>query len=277
MEAASGTSVPYERVDESREPTTEDFREPTTEELRRLLAAAASPRKLQQQDTAGLGKGAFIEPWVTYGEEAEAWKRSLVEDWKLWIVPSSLLMTVAFGLISDIDDDMLAPRHGYPYEETFRWAIAHVYFFSMAASGLIALKAINEYMQKILLVEHTPSAILPQVLALERHFEHKEESKTLPLARRIVQWLRVKDKASAYRQSIGCLGTGICCGVFLRSGPSYAFMIALPFVVLTQDMRHEGYLAFTGPWARLNAVLEEIRRTANEPTNRAPPPKSPVT
>lgn len=260
---------------------TDEEREPTVDDLREIIGGEpCSDRPLSANDNLGLGRGAFIKPWIhaNLGEAgAHEWKGSLIADWNTWIVPASLLMTCAFSFEHVVEEESLEARwlahtEFAWMEEWLRVVIAHAYTLSMACSGLIALKSINDYAQKVLLAVHTPAKLLPQMLAIERHFEVIERRDGgPPWTRRVLHYVGVKSGAGAYRQSIGLLGVGLTCSALLRSGPSYALLIAIPFYIIISEMYYEGYTAFTGPLDRAGKSLEAAAkpRTAEEPGQRS--------
>jgi len=145
--------------------------------LEQLLDLPNESRHLYTSDEEGLGRGAFVKPYILAGCGSEAsarWKESLILDWQQWLVPSSLLMTVSFAMVVgfEIDEHLINETHqggllNEEVERTLRYLIAHVYLFCMVSSAMLALKAINDYANKVLLrcTFHPRSLPKPRLLS----------------------------------------------------------------------------------------------------------------
>ncbi len=244
---------------------------PTKDELHGLLQdiqQADSPaRRLTQNDSKGLGRGSFYKPWVAANADANEWKASLIEDWKAWIVPASLLMTVSFSMVFHLEDEMIHPSDlDNSAKDWMQYIIAHVYIVCMSSSAMLALKSINDNSQKILFAVHTPASLLPQAKAYERSYK---DHQPIPWSR----WLLHKltggvEGAKAYKLSIDLLWIGLSCGAFLRYGVSFALVIAVPLWVISIDMRYEGNHSFMHPW---NSFVEELVSAERGAAKPGPP------
>jgi len=242
--------------------------------LEQLLDLPNESRHLYTSDEEGLGRGAFVKPYILAGCGSEAsarWKESLILDWQQWLVPSSLLMTVSFAMVVgfEIDEHLINETHqggllNEEVERTLRYLIAHVYLFCMVSSAMLALKAINDYANKVLFAVHFPSKVLAQAKAFERNFKAEKE-KEEPRIRRVLRYCGVTDQGSrSYGQSIKLLGIGLTCGMFLRSGPTYALTLAVPFFLFQEDMRYESHVSFGGPYGGFLEKLEQAHKAHEE-------------
>lgn len=237
--------------------------------LRALEEDATATLRMTSDNTKHLGKGSFHKGWTLgdMGEKAsEQWKEGLMRDWSTWLVPASLLMTVAFTHVFLLSPDVIYTTplgFGTP-ELYFRTVVAHLFFFSLISSGLLSLKSINDNSQKILFCTHTPSSLLPAARAFEKHYKdllEKKHNDKMPLSRRILDALEIKEGAAAYKQSIDLLGVGFTCGLYLLVGASYLLTAALPFAVITSSMRHQGSISFLGPW---NAFMDKVKEARDK-------------
>jgi hypothetical protein len=247
--------------------STPDYDPAAPATLRAATNCQSHTRPLTEADLDGQSPGAFLKPWLQARvgvQGAEAWKQSQIEDWKTWIVPASLLMTVSFSLIAEFDDILIEPQHGYLGEAFVRWVVAHVYLFCMASSAMLALKSINDYAMKILFSVHLPATLLPQARAYERAFKARQP---VPWCSRLLTAIGVEPNARSYKLSIDLLAVGLTCAIFLRFGASFALVTAAPLFVVSRDMRHHGHAGFIDPWT---AFVEKVDTAATSPDEASP-------
>lgn len=176
-----------------------------------------------------------------------------MKDFTAWILPATLLMTIAFGALLLVESECVQkPRD---LANPIVHAVAgHLFFLSMVMSGLLALKCVNDFTTKYLSYSNTPAKFIPQLDEYRKIRNHggtaadnaacRSNSFVLSLGR----CLSVPSNQDAMYASVRCLSVGFVCGIYLKYGWTYAVAPALAFLFFAADFSESRNYWFGETW-----------------------------
>ena len=130
--------------------------------------ADTTPPRFQRLPST-LKRGAFdVQEQLCDKERSAQWHAGRAKDYASWIIPSTLLMTVAFSMVMSLAADSAPPRDrllqwltggayaGSTAEALIRDVTVHAYLFTMVTSGMAALRCVNDFTTALLLNANVP-------------------------------------------------------------------------------------------------------------------------
>jgi hypothetical protein len=224
-------------------------------------AAAASPQP----------KGKFAKVWLAANSSVRDYKEAREKDFHVWILASALVMTVAFS--SAI---ALAARRDSSEGQWWKALLLWLAILSLAASGFLALKCINDFFLYYLLSVNTPPRFYDHV---NRHILYDERSCGVPQTSKYVSFeckehaerpwstavldtLGVKSHHVVFYQSIWMLGASLVLVCTYRCNRLYPLGAALLVGLMATfmgDMQASSARFFTAQDALYDRLWRESR------------------
>jgi len=236
-------------------------------------------RLLSQRLPSTMKLGAFTTDASIDVEAIEQWHAGKARDYESWIIPSALLMTVAFSLVMALPTADEAPPPdallnwltdgayaGSTTERYLRDAVSHLYLFLMVTSGMAALRCVNDFVAALLLNANTPPSRYAKM-----HDVRKEDAWRADMPPGLCPHLAAKSvlacsvgkpgrissqlsglifggaNDNAYFSAVYRLGIGIALGVFHRYGSSHALAVVLPCLLYPLELKFRTWERYEGP------------------------------
>lgn len=217
----------------------------------------------------------FLRDWVGNGRQnvgvyaAENIKESAMQDASAWIVPLSLVMTVAFAEVLNLPEHIASETpDGFRGEHEFRRVCVVLYALCFLSAGFNVMRLVMRMTIGLITLAQTPAYLTAKLLRDRTHKKHQGTTLFDSCFEKLMRLfcITIHPGSSFVEPNLFLMGIGYSIGLYLTQG----WEVAVPSLVLVcavyPSMRDTVQHAFDerygsgGPFDYAKVKLSELER-----------------